>query len=1565
MTDSSHNNPDYQRLSDQQFHEMDALSDRFDRELVNGDGPRIETFLAKAPDAGQAGPLAELLAMEIGYRIDQGEEPQLDEYLRRFPEHERIIGDVFDREAAIQLPDKGTISIPVDAPPVLANFRLIKVIGRGGMGVVWLAEQDQPVRRRVALKLIKSELASQEVLARFDAEKQALALMDHQNIAKVLDAGTTNDDRPYFVMELVDGIPITQYCDENKLSVDQRLKLFVSVCKAVQHAHQKGIIHRDLKPTNVLVTVIDGEAVPKVIDFGLAKAVKQNMKLTDATMLTEFGKVVGTVQYMSPEQAELKGMEAQDIDTRTDVYSLGVMLYELLTGSTPLDKEFLGRNALFKILEMIREEDPPRPSNRLSSASNDVNSEVSDLRRTNPARLQRLLQGELDWVVMKALEKDRTRRYQSASDFAQDLSNYLTGAMVAARPPSAWYQIQKFARRNRGLVSAMLAIGIVLLAGVFGTTYGLIRANQKTKLAVEKTEEANEERVNSVRSEKRATAEAQRARDSDATAKFQLAVARYDAKRAAEARSILHQIPDEYRDNFEWHYCKRRFQGSDVTCYGHTGEVYDVAFTPDGKRVTSASGDGKIKIWDSTTGRELTTLEGHEGPVMALAVSPDGSQIASAGDGGAVKIWDVMSGEAIFEMRGHSDAIDCLAFSPNGNRIASASGDKTIKLWDAQSGKEIRTIIGHAGAVLGVAFSPDGKRLASCSHDDKTVRIWDSLSGKQIKIVRQDRANSRRLAFSPDGTRLATISYSRFSLWDTNTWQLVAENRLAHDRIIRCVAFSPDGIRFATANDDATVKIWETTTGNPIVTLSGHASKVWSVAFSPDGSRLVSASEDKTVRIWDVGGSNDLTLGKHSKCIAFSSDGKRFASGDSDGTIILWDAKTNQALFTMRGHEGLISDLSFSPDGHLLVSGSDDHTARLWNAHNGEKVAVLKGHTSWVRGVAFSPDSTQLATAGWDGALKLWDAHSHQETNSLEAHRGGLYSVAFSPDGSSLASSSFDRTIKLWDAHSGQELRTLTGHTGRVRTLAFGPDGKRLVSGGYDPKVRVWDVSSGDQIATVNQIVAAIFRIAISPDGTRIATACTSDKIHLYDTRAGEEIMPVFTGGSRVIAFSPDSKRLVSAGNKGVRILDARQDHETTILSGHTDKVTSATFSSDGSRIYSESENEKLVWDAFTRETIPNETWNPPEVSNHDSPDHRWFVSAESNNVVLVDREFKYTPDEKAYRRAKSRFDPHWHQEQATAASKAENWYAAVFHYAWLLKHDPNSLANYVGLQSSYRRLTARDSAEVEALSLVRNVTGNGHGTFYAQQKQQIVTALPATPFKSTEEFAESPTKASDSNHSLYFDGASYADLGNSPFYKASFTVEGWVKPTTTRGNLAAVFSVRDGGDTAIAAEVSRDGTLRALLRNPPANVGGLDISSETNVVDGGWHHFAVVKGEDDKLHLYIDGSLEASSDEAAADFNVTPYQVFLGVSIEKNPRYYRGLMDEIRFWNSARTIEQINQDSNKQIDPQSDGLAAYYDFNRSIERTDSEKELDTHFYLVPVVKEALKLHVAASSTDE
>ncbi len=338
---------------------------------------------------------------------------------------------------------------------VLGPYKLLQQIGAGGMGVVFMAEQSHPVRRTVALKIIKPGMDSRQVIARFEAERQALAMMDHPNIARVLDAGTTDSSRPYFVMELVKGVPITKYCDERRLTPHDRLELFVHVCHAVQHAHQKGIIHRDLKPANVLIAQYDGKAVPKVIDFGVAKATGQS--LTNLTMFTGFGDVIGTPEYMSPEQAELNQL---DVDTRSDIYSLGVLLYELLTGTTPLEHKRVKEAALLEVLRVIREEEPPKPSTRLSTVAELPN--IAAQRGLEPKKLSGLVTGELDWIVMKCLEKDRNRRDESANNLGQDLHRYLNDEPVQACPPSLIYKLRKFTRRYRGAIATAAAIlGIV------------------------------------------------------------------------------------------------------------------------------------------------------------------------------------------------------------------------------------------------------------------------------------------------------------------------------------------------------------------------------------------------------------------------------------------------------------------------------------------------------------------------------------------------------------------------------------------------------------------------------------------------------------------------------------------------------------------------------------------------------------------------------------------------------------------------------------------------------------------------------------------------------------------------------------------------------------------------------------------------------------------------------------------------------------------------------------------------------------------------------------------------
>lgn len=449
------------------------------------------------------------------------------------PEHSFLESPADAFHATIDMPSE----LPIREKPgsQIGPYKLLQQIGEGGMGTVYMAEQAHPVQRKVALKVIKAGMGSSEVISRFEAERQALAMMDHVNIARVLDAGTTESGLPYFVMELVHGVPITKYCDDNHLTPRQRLELFVPVCQAIQHAHQKGIIHRDIKPSNVMVTLYDGKPVPKVIDFGVAKATEQ--KLTERTLFTHYGTMVGTLEYMSPEQAEMSGL---GVDTRSDIYSLGVLLYELLTGSTPLSHKRVKQAAYAEILRMIKEEEPPRPSTRLSD-SGEALASISAQRHMEPAKLSKLMRGELDWIVMKTLEKDRNRRYETANGFSLDVQRYLADETVQACPPSAWYGFRKFARRNKRMLATASAIVLALLLGITVSVRQAIRASEAEGLANANYEAAEANRLRAEASERDAKTKEGVAQDArtEAVESLQDALAAVDQMtRVAEERLV-------------------------------------------------------------------------------------------------------------------------------------------------------------------------------------------------------------------------------------------------------------------------------------------------------------------------------------------------------------------------------------------------------------------------------------------------------------------------------------------------------------------------------------------------------------------------------------------------------------------------------------------------------------------------------------------------------------------------------------------------------------------------------------------------------------------------------------------------------------------------------------------------------------------------------------------------------------------------------------------------------------------------------------------------------------------
>jgi WD40 repeat protein/serine/threonine protein kinase/Flp pilus assembly protein TadD len=1045
------------------------------------------------------------------------------------------------------------------AGAVIGPYKLLEEIGEGGFGVVFMAEQTQPVRRKVALKVVKPGMDTRQVIARFEAERQALALMDHPNIAHVLDGGETASGRPYFVMELVRGIPITGFCDQHHLSVRQRLELFAVVCQAVQHAHQKGIIHRDIKPSNVMVTLHDDKPVVKVIDFGIAKATGQ--QLTDKTLFTNFAQMMGTPMYMSPEQAQMSGL---DIDTRTDIYSLGVLLYELLTGTTPFDRERLRQAAYDEVRRIIREEEPVRPSTRISTLGQ-VAHTVSANRASDPKHLKQLCRGELDWIVMKALEKDRNCRYETANGLARDVERYLKDEPVLACPPTAAYRFRKFARRHKGPLTTALVVLTALLVGTAISVWQAIRATQAEGLAemrLEGERTARHETDDALEAEKKAKAESMRTFRNEQTSMYFHRIGRADLEwwnnNVGRADQILDECPLEYR-NWEWRYLKRLCHADMVTLAGHTQPIHGLAYDPHGRRLASASLDKSVKVWDLAIGKEIRTLAGHSRMVNCVAWSPDGRFLAS-GSGvwdelrpGELKVWDAATGHELHNLTGPKSAIAAVAFSPDSQRLASANWDSTVRVWDLTTGREVLCIQGHQ--VRCVAFSPDGQRLVAGCRLGPIVE-WDAASGEQQRILNGHTEDVYRVAFSPDGQRLVSGSWDKtVRVWEVTTGKSLL-NHPRHTDTVWAVDFSPDGKSVASASKDGSVKLWDASTGQELATLRGHSAYVYSVAFSPGGRCLASAGWDQTVKVWDLTADPQVrgfkASARHFRS-ALSPDGKRIAMAlqapaDPQRLVPLkiYELITGGETLTLGQCGGGFHGATFSPDGQCIASDWNQ-AVKVWDAQTGKEIFTLAGHGAPVTCVAFNTNSQRLASASADKTVKIWDAKTGKEMHTLTGHDDTVTSVAFSSNGQWLASASKDHTVKIWDANNGRELFTLKGHNAAVTEVVFSRLGDLLASASEDQTVRVWDSKTWHAILPLPGHSGAVTAVAFSPDGRRLASASLDGSVRLWDLATGQEALTLRRQFNHVygIAFTPDGQRLIASGEmpgyEGFRIWETQQ----------------------------------------------------------------------------------------------------------------------------------------------------------------------------------------------------------------------------------------------------------------------------------------------------------------------------------------------------------------------------------------------------------------------------------------
>jgi serine/threonine protein kinase len=1061
-------------------------------------------------------------------------------------------------------------------------YKVLRLLGRGGMGAVYLAEQQYPIRRLVALKVIKPGMDTREVIARFESERQALALMDHPNIARVYDAGSGDGGRPYFAMEYVSGIPITEYCDRNRLTNRERLDLFLAVCHAVQHAHQKGIIHRDLKPSNVLVSVPDGVAVPKIIDFGVAKAV--NQKLIEETFFTEHGMLIGTPEYMSPEQAALDG---QDVDTTSDIYSLGVVLYELLVGVLPFDPKALRKAGYDEMRRIIREEETPRPTARLHSLGAQA-TDIAALHQTTAEGLKRQLRGDLDWITLKAMDKDRRRRYNSAAEFGGDIGRYLSNELVIASPPSASYQLQKFACRNKALVTGFAAVFIVLVAGIVTSTLEASLANQARNRATAAEQMATAERDRAVVAQTQAMAAEERTRqERDSAVAEQLRADMETAKAKIQRlitiwQSLAHESLRESATGVDY---------DDAALLAVQAMRFNARIPNQPHYLVEDALQQAAKL----TPPIHNLPNSYRNSSQSVAFSRDGTHVAAGGNDQIVRLWDLKNPGAppvAFDAHGpQTIGIRSVVFSSDGTRLAvgSAGANDTkissIRIWNLGNTSAPPLIL-EGGSIGSLSFSPDGFHLASGAEgfprgggnyanprNTGGVVMWDIRNPKTPRVISQMGSSQigncptspdepppftpgsvSSLAFSPDGSRLASASGDCVQIWDT-------ENPNRQPLLLHLLPWSPPP-------------------GTPPQTTQHF---VHSAEFSPDGAHLAAAGYDG-VQVWNL---RNLQAAPVSLMIPFSgpygfrsltyaADGTHIAAINGAGAVWIWDLRNPDARPSsfLAASEG-IAEVAYSPDGSRLATAGRSGVL-VWDLEHADSQPTLSQRPrelgsdrgSNVDDFAYSADLARFASASGK-TLRVWDLRRPEglptllDGHPLHHPRSGpdrsVSSMAFSLDGAYLAAVSVvgdDRDgiqLSVWDLRNadarGQMVLTLVipnsppapRPDGSIdipfSRVVFSPDGVHLAASGSTVHIVDMRRPTAPPLSLGSPQLYPAGALAFSLDGRRLAVGSVDNNVQVWDLRnpgAPPLLFPMPTPGSiRTIAFSADGSRLAASLDAG------------------------------------------------------------------------------------------------------------------------------------------------------------------------------------------------------------------------------------------------------------------------------------------------------------------------------------------------------------------------------------------------------------------------------------------------